>query len=424
MKLNKVLQTFVSAVAPAAALLALGASPTVAGPPAGYVLSWSDEFNQGAGHSPSSANWNFDLGNNGGWGNNELETYVSDTAHCSIVSDSSATDGQALKITATNTNGYQSARINSVGKETPTYGYFEARIKHPGGKGLWPAWWMLGTNINQVGWPACGEMDIFEIFGGNANTEMASYHMGASWPGITWTATAGTSTNTYHTYGMLWNSSGVTNYIDGNQFEFHSSGSPGWSFNHPEYFLINMAIGGGPPGNPDGSTPFPSSLYVDYVRVYEPGSTTSSSSSTSSSSGGTLTAGVHTLAPQCATGSRLDDSASGTTNGNKIQIWASSGGANQNWNFASVGTNVWNAATLGAFCLDANTGGVGTATRLWSCNGGNAQKWTSVASGSNYVFKNGVNSNCLDVVGAGNANGTVVDSYTCNSSSAQAWAVH
>jgi len=153
-------------------------------------------------------------------------------------------------------------------------------------------------------------------------------------------------------------------------------------------------------------------------------STSSSSTSSSSSSGGTLTAGVHTLTPQCATGSRLDDSnGGGTANGNPVQIWTATGGSAQNWNFASVGTNAWNAAVMGPYCLDDMGGAQGVQIAVWSCNGGNNQRWTSAASGSNYTFKSG-SGLCMDVNGAGSANGTKVQNYVCNNSNAQLWAVH
>jgi len=139
---------------------------------------------------------------------------------------------------------------------------------------------------------------------------------------------------------------------------------------------------------------------------------------------GMLANGVHTLTPQCATGSRLDDNNAGTANGNKVQIWSHNGTQAQNWSFANVGGSNWNmAVNLGPYCLDARAGTVGAAVTLWTCGGTAAQKWTAVQTGNNYNFKNGINGNCLDVAGALSANGTAVQNYTCNNSSAQAWAI-
>jgi len=146
----------------------------------------------------------------------------------------------------------------------------------------------------------------------------------------------------------------------------------------------------------------------------------------STTGGGAPSAGIHTLTPGCATGSRLDDNAAGTTNGNKIQIWGANGTAAQQWNFASVGTNTWNlAVNLGPYCLDGGAATVGTATQLWSCNGTNDQAWVSgpAAQSGAYNLASKQSGLCLDVSGAGSANGTVVQSYTCNGTTAQAWTI-
>jgi len=136
-------------------------------------------------------------------------------------------------------------------------------------------------------------------------------------------------------------------------------------------------------------------------------------------------AGVHTLTPACATGSRLDDNAGGTTNGTKIQIWTANGSQPQNWNFASVGTNTWNlAVNLGPYCLDGGAAQVGTATQLWGCNGTADQAWISAPINGGYKFTSQQSGLCLDVNGAGSANGTVVQSWTCNGSTAQTWTLH
>ena len=249
--------------------------PAQALPPPGYTLTWSDEFNGAVGSSPNSANWNFDLGA-GGWGNGELETYVSDTAHCAIISDPAATDGLALQITATDVGGvYESARLDSIGHQNPTFGYIEIRAKNPIGQGIWPAFWMLGTDFPDDSWPNCGEQDIMEQFESAPGTNMASWHMNYlgnedDWSSPYTLANGATFNQAYHTFGLLWTQTSVNAYVDGVLYETHASQSPGWVFNHPYYYLLNLAIGGGPPGNPNASTVFPQNLDVDYIRYYSP----------------------------------------------------------------------------------------------------------------------------------------------------------
>jgi hypothetical protein len=135
--------------------------------------------------------------------------------------------------------------------------------------------------------------------------------------------------------------------------------------------------------------------------------------------------GVHTLTPQCATGSRLDDAGGGTTNGNTIQIWQAAGNVNQQWNFSNIGGNTYNiAVNLGPYCLDANGGASGTAVHLWSCGGYDNQKWTAITASGGFQFQSPAGT-CLDVTGANSANGTVVQNWTCSSSdNAQIWAVN
>jgi hypothetical protein len=145
-------------------------------------------------------------------------------------------------------------------------------------------------------------------------------------------------------------------------------------------------------------------------------------------SGNPPSSGVHTLTPGCATGSRLDDNAAGTGNGNKIQIWQANGTAAQQWNFALVGgSNQWNmAVNLGPYCLDGGAAQVGTPTQLWGCNGTADQNWVSGAAAQSgaYNFASKQSGLCLDVSGAGTANGTVVQSWTCNGTNAQAWYIN
>jgi beta-glucanase (GH16 family) len=265
--------------AAAACIFVVSARPTQATPPSGYTLVWHDEFNGSVGSAPNSANWSYDLGA-GGWGNNELETYTSSTANASIVSDSAAPNGRALAITATNSGGnYNSARIKTMGKEAPTYGYFEASINHPSGTGLWPAWWMLGAVNN--GWPQEGEIDIFEQFEANPTNEFSDVYYGTTSNLQNFGGNITVSASGYNTYALLWTATSMEDYYNGTGYDSHSN--PGSPFNAGFYFLINLAVGGNP-GNPTSSTPFPSSLKMGYVRVYEPSSSSTTSTSTTSTS--------------------------------------------------------------------------------------------------------------------------------------------
>jgi len=141
--------------------------------------------------------------------------------------------------------------------------------------------------------------------------------------------------------------------------------------------------------------------------------------------GATIANGVHTLTPQNATGSRLDDANGGTANGNKIQIWQAAGNVNQQWNFDNIGGTTYNiAVNLGPYCIDDNGGASGTATHIWNCQGIPNQKWTATPVQGGYQFKNAAGT-CLDVSGGKAANGTVVQSYTCGTGNlSQTWAVN
>jgi beta-glucanase (GH16 family) len=238
--------------------------------PGGMHQVWSDEFT-GASTSatPYSGTWSYDTGA-GGWGNNEWETYVNSWANCHVIWDGTGTDSQALQIEAqTDSSGrWYSARINTNGKHNfGPYGYYEARCKFPNsGQGYWPAFWMLGTNIGSVGWPACGEIDIAEEINGQWENHQ-SLHM----PG--WDPTLVTSpyqsTTTYHNYGANWQPGYITFYVDGNATGTFSRGGGGtWVFdNQTTFILLNLAIGGNWPGNPTGAAN--GNFDIDYVRQYE-----------------------------------------------------------------------------------------------------------------------------------------------------------
>jgi hypothetical protein len=253
-----------------AILLLLGISATRV---SAWGITWSDEFT-GINNPPWSGNWGYDTGG-GGWGNNELEIYVNSLANCHIVSDGTGTDSQALRFEAQTDTGkwngqWYSARINTYGHHYVVPGsYVEYRCKFPNsGQGYWPAAWMLGT----VGgtWPACGEIDVAEEIDGQWENHQ-SLHM-PNW-NPTVVNTINSSTTTYHNYGAWWPADGssITFNVDGNNTATFSKGGGGtWEFNtNNKFFIIlNLAIGGNFPGNPNSSTAVNGNFFVDYVRQW------------------------------------------------------------------------------------------------------------------------------------------------------------
>lgn len=230
-----------------------------------WNLVWSDEFN---GSSVNTADWNYEVGG-GGWGNNELEYYTN--------GNNAFIQNGALVIEARkeNVGGYQytSTRMTTKGKHEFTYGKIEARIALPSGQGLWPAFWMLGSNISTVGWPLCGEIDIME----HVNT-VSTINGTIHWDSGGHASYGGTSTaadvTAYHIYTIEWNSSSIKWFLDGTQYveaNILNNINSTEEFHKPFFLLLNLAVGGNWPGSPDGSTVFPARMYVDYVRVYQQG---------------------------------------------------------------------------------------------------------------------------------------------------------
>ncbi len=249
-----------------------------ASPPDGYKLVWSDEFSH-VGRPPDVANWGYDLGHSG-WGNEELENYVDDRSHALIVADARATDGAALQISATReaSGEYKSARLKTQGKYAVQYGFIEARICRPEGQGIWPAFWMLGANFEKAGWPQCGEVDIMESPGKLTWSHRSQgvvhdpAYFGAEALKGDFILKGKPFSEGYHLFQVKWEPDALEFFVDGKFFERRTAeeiGAENWSFNQPMFFLLNVAIGGGWPGNPDGTTVFPQKMLVDYIRVYQ-----------------------------------------------------------------------------------------------------------------------------------------------------------
>jgi len=253
-------------------LAAFGAGCTTEDKPLPYGLVWQDEFDGLAGQLPDPAKWRFDVGTD--WGNLQLEY---DTARAENVS----LDGEGhLAITAREEDykgqRYTSGRIKTQDLFERTHGRYEARIKLPVGQGIWPAFWMLGTNIDEVGWPDCGEIDIMEYLGQEPNavhgTLHGSGHFGDNAVSSKHMSPTGDFNLAFHVFAVEWSAESIVWTVDG--FEFHRvtptdlPRGATWVYNHPFFILLNVAVGGRWPGSPDETTVFPQTMLVDYVRVY------------------------------------------------------------------------------------------------------------------------------------------------------------
>jgi beta-glucanase (GH16 family) len=253
--------------------------------PNGWNLIWSDEFNDPAGTKPDPNKWGYDLGGQG-WGNAEHEYYTDNAENASA-------DGNgnlaivARKIDDPAASGlecwygdclYTSARILSKGRFDFAYGRAVANLKIPYGQGLWPAFWMLGNNIDSAGWPNSGEIDIMENIGSEPGTIHGTVHgpgySGGSGIGHAYTLDGGEAfSDDFHTFAVEWEPGVIRWYVDDDlYFTFNEEDVPAgnrWVFDHPFFLILNVAVGGYWPQYPDATTAFPQTMLVDYVRVYQ-----------------------------------------------------------------------------------------------------------------------------------------------------------
>jgi beta-glucanase (GH16 family) len=243
-----------------------------------WQLVWSDDFTQADGSSPDSTKWGYDIGNgDNGWGNNQQEFDTSRTNNARIQSSNLVIEARSESYSNFN---YTSARMNTKGKWSWTYGRIEARIKLPRGQGIWPAFWMLGTNIDAgVGWPTCGEIDIMENIGKTSEQSKAygtihgPGYSGGNGIGWSYTLPGGAAlADDFHIFAIEWTANQIKWFVDTNQYFTATPDSlPGgttWVFTAPQFVILNVAVGGYWPGYPDGTTVFPQQMLVDYVRVY------------------------------------------------------------------------------------------------------------------------------------------------------------
>lgn len=246
------------------------------------TLVWSDEFDGAAGDLPDPTVWRAELGG-GGWGCGQSQTYTDHPAngsldgegHLALVArrepcrDDGGLDAEtAMTVT--------SARLVTKGRLHLRYGRVEARVKVPRGRGLWPAFWMLGADIDDVGWPACGEIDVMEVVGSQPTVVHGTLH-GPGYAGLEHGVGHGHDAGVdlaadFHVYGVEWTPGRITWRLDGEPYATLTPDDvPGdrWPFTHDHFLLLNLAVGGDWPGNANDDPPLPATLLVDWVRVYD-----------------------------------------------------------------------------------------------------------------------------------------------------------
>ncbi len=233
----------------------------------GMSLLWADEFE---GPGINNDNWTFEIGSGDwGWGNNELQYYTRGE-NASIV------DGNLIiEAREDDTRRFTSTRMITKGKFDFQYGRVDIRAALPKGQGIWPALWMLGSNISTVGWPACGEIDIMELLGHQPNKVHGTAHWSDNSDHKSYGKSktlSGTRTfnDDFHVFSIIWTENSIKWLLDDVQYNELNISSAGLSeLQKNQFFIFNVAVGGNWPGNPDATTPFPQQMIVDYIRVFQ-----------------------------------------------------------------------------------------------------------------------------------------------------------
>jgi len=248
-----------------------------------WTLVWRDEFKGARGSGVDAMKWRAETGG-AGWGNKELE-YYTDSAENAYMNGNGSLVIEALKRAPSQDYkcwyglcGYTSARLTTKNKFSQAYGRVEARIEIPYGQGMWPAFWMLGSNIDASGWPDCGEIDIMENIGREPSLVHGTIHgpgySGAGSIGAPYSLQSGRRfADEYHIFAVEWEPDAIRWYVDHKLYETRTPADlpagTKWAYNHPFFIILNLAVGGTWPGNPDATTIFPQIMSIDYVRVYK-----------------------------------------------------------------------------------------------------------------------------------------------------------
>jgi len=405
-----------------------------------WKLLWSDEFNGPYG-PPDSTKWAYETVNGSLLNPDDIENNCapfSNAAPCSATNPNIFQDGNGnLVIQAINTNGtWTSGRMKTAGiaQEQFQYGRIEARMKLPVGDGLWPAFWMLGTDlctVTPVKWPQCGEQDIMEWVQSYKPYKTSSTIHGPGYSGGSSITQAmpfpnggRTDDAGYHIYGVIWSQDKIQFYRDDYTtpvFNLTPSNLPAgdpWVFNQQFFIILDLAIGGGGfPGTTDTSTPSTATMLVDYVRVF-----------TADGDGIDSTAWYNVVNQN--SNACVDAANFGTTNGTAVQQWACGAQQhNQEWQFRATDSGYYkvvsrSAASQGEVWDVTNLGTTnGTPIQLWQFGGGANQQWEPISLGNGlFEFTDRASGGrCLDVPGASMANGARLQIYDCNGTKAQAW---
>ncbi len=270
---------------------------------------------------------------------------------------------------------------------------------------------MLGSDIGTVGWPTSGEIDVMENVGKEPGTVHGTIHgpgySGAAGPGAGYSLPGGAAfADAFHVFAVDWSPSAITWSVDGATYETRTpadAGADQWVFDHPFYVILNLAVGGDWPGNPDASSSFPQAMTVDYVRA---------SAWDDSSGTGTGTGAIKGIGGMC-----VDVAGASTADGTPIQLHDCTGGSAQQWTVGGDGS----VRALGK-CLDVAGGSTadGAQVQLYTCNGTKAQQWTYTAA---HDLTNVGANKCLDAVGNSSADGTRLQTWTCTGAANQKWTV-
>ncbi len=246
------------------------ATATPADPHAGWNLVWQDEFD---GTTLNKKNWTYDTGG-GGWGNNEMQLYTKRPENSRV--ENGILTIQAIKeVDSYGGSPYISARLKTQRLQAFQYGRIEARLKVPAGQGVWPAFWLLGEDVNQVGWPNCGEIDIMEYVGQHPTQFLGTMH-GPGYSGgqgLTRSQTMPYNiSDDFHTFAIEWDQDQISWFYDDVRYSTYTRADVGdrqWVFDHPFFIILNLAMGGTLGGRVDPDLQFPVQYLVDYVRVYQ-----------------------------------------------------------------------------------------------------------------------------------------------------------
>jgi beta-glucanase (GH16 family) len=256
------------------ALAGCGESTAVVTPPPEWILTWSDEFEGEAGSLPDPSRWTFDVGGSG-WGNAQLEF---DTARA----ENARLDGEGNLMIVARREAYEgreytSARLKTEGLFVTEYGRIEARVLLPTGAGLWPAFWMLGEDFAERGWPECGEIDILEARGQDPRVVHGSLHGPGYFGGSPVTRAYRLPDDRrfdqqFSVFAVEWDPGRISWSVDGETYSTVAArdvlARGRWVFDHPFFLILNLAVGGNFVGPPDARTVFPQVMWVDHVRVF------------------------------------------------------------------------------------------------------------------------------------------------------------